>query len=557
MKKALIIILLFIAGCAGVKQYSPDFHTGIKGLTLEFLENAPPNELLDVEDNQFLVGIGLKNEGAWDVTRCNKCYIKISSFKNYINLIKGKGCNIENNIAKCSLPRLYGKGFSFAEGEFYPLYLDAELNSDAIKKEGSGLKEVLDTVTVEASYEYGTTASVDICVNDVREIFEQKKSCTAKTEMLSGQGAPVAVTQIEYTTTKVRDVEEGEQGVNKNRINFIISFEDKGSVEEGIVDDEIVLEEISFSDYSTKGDKKIICNGVKDNKIIIKKKSTGENENKVICQADIDRVPAYSTPLIIKFNYGYTTVKKKIVKVKRDIEEIKRELEEMRKKEEEKKPAEIPTVPPPIEFVPAIPTNEREVKEVIIAKSKLKPRPAGKSTEYYGDFRNFFIYKENFPNFKNPGTEEIRNIINNYVSKIANKDSTTQKVTDCFMKVLYRESTYLQFRDNGDKWELVASNVPEGAESSEANGCCIGISQIFINQQLNDFKAPDSVNSAYEWITNPIKNVEKGTDMFLNNIKRADGDLDLAYGYFFGSGKKYGVCSGSLDRNEKWWVPLA
>ena len=546
MKKIILIIaLLFLAGCAGVKQYSPNFHTGIKGLTLEFLDNAPPDELLFIEDNQqFLVGIGLRNEGAEDI---KKGKINIISFKSHFKFIKGEGCDISAiNLAECNIPKLQGKGFSFAEGEFYPLYLDAELNINAIKKEGEGLKEIIDNIIVEAEYDYATTASIDICVNDVKEIFELKKSCTAKTEALSGQGAPVAVTQVEYTTTKLRD-EEGKPG--KNRIRFIITFEDKGDREEGIIQDQINLDEISFSDYSYTAenkDKQIKCTGIKDNKVKIKKSGIGEYENKIICEADIDRVPAYITPLIIKFSYRYYTEEKKIIRIKKEIEKIE---------EVELVPEEIPVVPP-IEFVPAIPTNEREVKEVIIAKSKLKKRPAGKSTEYYGDFRNFFIYKENFPNFKNPSTEEIRNIINNYLSKIVYKDSAKQKITNCFMNVLYRESTYLQFRDKGDKWELVASNVPEGAESSEANGCCIGVSQIFINQQLNDFKVPDSVDLAYEWITNPIKNVEKGTDMFLNNIKSADGDLDLAYGYFFGSKKKYGVCGGSLDRNEKWWIPL-
>src|SRR3989344_3250974 len=321
MKKIILIIaLLFLAGCAGVKQYSPNFHTGIKGLTLEFLDNAPPDELLFIEDNQqFLVGIGLRNEGAEDI---KKGKINIISFKSHFKFIKGEGCDISAiNLAECNIPKLQGKGFSFAEGEFYPLYLDAELNINAIKKEGEGLKEIIDNIIVEAEYEYATTASIDICVNDVKEIFELKKSCTAKTEALSGQGAPVAVTQVEYTTTKLRD-EEGKPG--KNRIRFIITFEDKGDREEGIIQDQINLDEISFSDYSYTAenkDKQIKCTGIKDNKVKIKKSGIGEYENKIICEADIDRVPAYITPLIIKFSYRYYTEEKKIIRIKKEIEE--------------------------------------------------------------------------------------------------------------------------------------------------------------------------------------------------------------------------------------------
>lgn len=315
MKKKIIlfIILLFIISCTARREYTPDFHTGTEGLTLEFLENAPPNELLYLTNNQFLIGIGLRNKGAENI---EKGTIKITSNKNYIKIKGGIECkskrNLDNGI-ECKLPRLKGKSFDFFEGEFFPLYLDAEVDRIFIKKEEEGLTEVLDTVKVEAEYKYGTTASVGICINDLERVFDIEKSCRAKTEVLSGQGGPVAVSEVVYSTVNIGD---------KNRLTITITFDDRGDRESEIKDETIKLEEISFSDYSTKTEeenKKIDC-GVDE--INITKNKREEYENKIECSANLTKEPAYLTPLIIRFSYDYLTEEKKDIRIRQKKEEF-------------------------------------------------------------------------------------------------------------------------------------------------------------------------------------------------------------------------------------------
>ncbi len=339
MKKLILIIsLLFLLGCiGGGREFAPNFHTGTKGLTLEFLDNAPPDELWyvkDVESSQFLIGIGLRNEGAEDIRRISDNKIVVFSFKDYIKFIKGENCKVYENIADCNIQDIKGKSFAFPEGEFFPLYIDVELDKEELEdKTLEGLDEFIDHIGVEANYNYKTTASVDVCVNDIKEVFELEKSCSAKTETLSGQGAPVAVTQVEYRTSKSTD--------EKNKLVFDITFEDKGDEEEGIgsifstKDDVnvIELEDISFSIYSTdignmepiegisNQERKIDCIGSKDNKIKIKKSKTEEDENKITCWADVFKESAYLTPLIIEFSYTYHTTEKKIVKIKKFVGE--------------------------------------------------------------------------------------------------------------------------------------------------------------------------------------------------------------------------------------------
>src|SRR3989344_6470603 len=111
MKRLLILmILMFIAGCAGGTEFSPDFHTGAEGLKINFLENSPPDELLYADEpSQFLIGVGIKNNGAEDI---RKGSVRIVSFKNYVKINGGRDCVnrvvLPNfpNIIKCDLPRL-------------------------------------------------------------------------------------------------------------------------------------------------------------------------------------------------------------------------------------------------------------------------------------------------------------------------------------------------------------------------------------------------------------------------------------------------------------------
>lgn len=322
MKKIfLLIILLFIASCAR-KEFSPEFHTGTEGLKLEFLENSPPDEILYIKDSpsQFLIGIGLRNKGAEDI---DNGFIRVASFKNYAKImpsgdcIKAEQSSNFPNIIKCDLPELKGKSFESAEGDFIPIYLDAELNTDEILKAEKGINEFLDNIDIEAEYDYATTSSLDICINDIKDIFNLKKSCKAKTEILSGQGGPVAVSKIEYSTSRIASKDKN----NQNLLTLVITFEDKGTKYDKVVNDEIKLEEISFSDYSTNDEvKKIDCKGLTDDKIKMKKE-TG-NENKIACTAFIDKSPEYLAKLVVRFSYRYYTKEKKIIKIKKVMEEL-------------------------------------------------------------------------------------------------------------------------------------------------------------------------------------------------------------------------------------------
>src|SRR3989338_4636222 len=205
----LIFIIEIITGCTSRTEFSSDFHTGTEGLKIGFLENAPPDELDYIKGTQFLIGIGVENKGAEDIT---KGTIKVTSFKNYIDIKGGTECRFEKELengVECILPVLKGKSFESAEGDFSPIYLDAEVVSVDSKS-----LESLETIEIEVEYKYATTASIEICVNDIKEVFNVDKSCEAKSLTLDGQGGPVAVTSVKYSTFEIND--------KKNLLNMII-----------------------------------------------------------------------------------------------------------------------------------------------------------------------------------------------------------------------------------------------------------------------------------------------------------------------------------------------
>ena len=70
---AFIILLILISGCTGkkdVKKSLEEIRTGIEGITISFLPNAPPDKIhveqgASTESNTFDVVVELRNKGAY------------------------------------------------------------------------------------------------------------------------------------------------------------------------------------------------------------------------------------------------------------------------------------------------------------------------------------------------------------------------------------------------------------------------------------------------------------------------------------------------------------
>jgi len=325
-KKAVVIIgillvLVVASGCEGGKIFGKkqdkrpitdaDIRKGTDGLDMEFLKNAPPENVFEgsqddggkVITSDFPISLRLKNEGASNIEEgilifaSEKAYVNVSleSKERQEFIIKGKS--------------IYSP---VGDEEFVTLTAGAKRISAQSETHPS-------TIFATACYPYNTILGTSVCIDtDIIGEVRGKKVCDIKDLTFSeGQGAPVAVTKIE--TRMLPDVD-----VNKVKPHFIIFIENKGNGE--VVNSKKLgaacsSSGLNYTDFNTltisaslpQGDLKCSEN-VDPGPAAVRLR---EKEDIVRCTLedgiDIGR-DAYTAPLKIELNYGYTfTISKDII----------------------------------------------------------------------------------------------------------------------------------------------------------------------------------------------------------------------------------------------------
>ena len=175
------------------------------------------------------------------------------------------------------------------------------------------------TIFATACYPYNTTLGTSVCIDtDIIDEVKGKKACNVKDLTFSeGQGAPVAITKIETRMLPYADV-------NKVKPHFIIFIENKGNgevVNSSKLNLSCSSSGLNYTDFNTititaslpQGDLKCSEN-VDTGPTAVRLR---EKEDIVRCTledgVDIGR-DAYTAPLKIELNYGYTfTISKDII----------------------------------------------------------------------------------------------------------------------------------------------------------------------------------------------------------------------------------------------------
>ncbi len=191
MKRLLILTLLvmIIAGCdgfggggsGGMDVFDP--YQGSAGLQIDLLPNSPPDRVKS--GGHFRSGVMIENVGAYDVSGA-----KIVMTHNRDDLSVG---NIMQTI------NLLGKSRFMKVGETDTFFWEADVTDTS--------EDITSQVGYIITYKYQTNAFVDYCIDPDR--FEQQvgdKSCDSPDSLsLSGQGAPVGVSQITSTYFPLTD----------------------------------------------------------------------------------------------------------------------------------------------------------------------------------------------------------------------------------------------------------------------------------------------------------------------------------------------------------------
>ena len=272
----LLVLVLFTFGC--IKQPGPgpevvNYHTGKNGIEITAINNLPPKEAW--VGNTFVVGIEIKNSGAFDIEQGK---LSVSGFDpDYIEIQEPQ----RNFILK-------GKQAGYPEGERN--IINFNVKNIGIRE---GSEEIVSSFTIRAQYPYQTETSTEVCINpDIYNAVKTKHICEVQSQTFrSGQGAPVSITSIDQTISPI-DLDY--------EISFLIHVQNKGDGR--VLNNKLKVKEAKLSDQAVQCTKEIQFDNHQDNLIkcsIILKEVRG----------------AYLAPFTIKLEYDYENVVDKKFKI--------------------------------------------------------------------------------------------------------------------------------------------------------------------------------------------------------------------------------------------------
>ena len=310
-----IVVSLFLIGCDGKdKDNRPitdvDIRKGTVGLTMQFVQNAPPERIF--EDSIFPIAVELKNKGAFDIGD-DEGILVFGFEKTYVDFAEDAkiefGSNEELRFG------IDGKSVVSPEGNDELVTISGQAKSVGPQSETHP-----STILATVCYPYETVFGSSVCVDtDVYDIEKEQKVCSIQDLIFEGgQGAPVAVTKIETRMLLQDD--------NKVKPHFIIYVKNKGNGE--VVDLDKIKnvcssEKLEYTDFNT-----LVVSASLSGVPLKCGEEEGEGpatirlrdkEDIIRCTLEegggIDATKgAYTAPLRIEFDYGYTfTISKDII----------------------------------------------------------------------------------------------------------------------------------------------------------------------------------------------------------------------------------------------------
>ena len=189
--------VLFLSGCgggsSGVGPSSTPFVGGSNGLSIEFIEGAPPERVLDSGKQEFTIGIQIENMGESEVKE-NDGYIEISG-------VQPEEFSLSESEFKQNLP-----------DDIDPVrkYSDTVVKGGVFTVTFEGLNYEDDLpgnweprIRANLCYNYETNATTAICVKkDMMRRSTNKDVCELNGEKdVFNSGAPIQITNVKEIPT--------------------------------------------------------------------------------------------------------------------------------------------------------------------------------------------------------------------------------------------------------------------------------------------------------------------------------------------------------------------
>ena len=267
----IVIVCVFLIGCQSSNQdgFQQNFKQGISELQVQFVENAPPQEIYP--NSRFKIIADVDNQAAYIVQNIKASIIGLDP--KYF-LIEDSIIELESLEGRSQFLPSGDKEFFEYDGTTEGLLFNAE--------------EYRGPFTFLVSYDSDMQFADTICLNpNLYEVFGDVTCEVQKKKNYNGQGAPLAITTIEEITFPGHGAE----------VEFRIELQNRGKGEVG----NIRLQDARL------GTESIDCEfqGTSIDKLQVKFKKK-EQQATLICRKKfLDRLNSYSTTLVLDFTYDY------------------------------------------------------------------------------------------------------------------------------------------------------------------------------------------------------------------------------------------------------------
>ncbi len=283
----LSLILLSVASCGssgggGDMEYIDyDFKSGYSGLEISLENNFPPDEIYD-NSNLNLV-VKLENKGAYDLSDGT---IQVLGFdSSYVELYNLEGIEFPSEGYY-----LEGKSIDTPEGE-----VERASFYGYVKEIKEGAEKQLVKYYLKATYDYTNELVEDVCVDlSTYDVYDSGCELDEK-KRLSGQGGPLAVTEIE-TYTNPTD----------NEMTFYITVQNKG---DGTAEEVTLLQ-------SKLGNDNLDCEFRDGDGITFEFDEKSGQTVELECRNRVSGTSSYITTLYLEYYYTYTLLEQERITIK-------------------------------------------------------------------------------------------------------------------------------------------------------------------------------------------------------------------------------------------------
>lgn len=285
----IILTILFMSSCGGsnggestIQSLDENyFKTGYSGLEVSLEDNHPPDEIYDQSNLNIVVK--LENKGAYDLSNG---LVQILGFDSaYVEIYDQEGIEFPSEGYF-----LRGKSTDNYDGEveratFYGYVFPIK----------QGAEQQMMKYYIKADYDYTNELVEDVCV-DLSSYDVYDSGCELdERKRLSGQGGPLAVTEIE-TYTNPYD----------NEIKFYLTIQNKGQG---------TAEKVSLI-QAKLGNDQMDCEFRDGDGIIFEfDEDTGQNIE-LECSKMVSGTSSYETTLFVEYYYSYTILEQQRITVK-------------------------------------------------------------------------------------------------------------------------------------------------------------------------------------------------------------------------------------------------